>query len=189
MEKEKVRFILSNVLRGLGGLALIVVLFVMAKNNVQPEQLAWLEPLNDHPYLLILVFFVSEVFIGIIPPELYMIWYLNPDVWIYIQKLFVLTCISYVGGILAYLLGKYLGNTPLMKRMIHSESAKQYLHYFDQYGGYLIILGATTPVPFGLVSTLSGSLGYTFGRYMTYASVRFLRFAVYGWVIWQANMI
>lgn len=189
MEKDKIRFIVSNALRGLGGVALIVMLFVFAKNNVQPEQIAWLEPLNNHPALLLLVFFASEVVVGIIPPELYMILYLGPDVWTYVQKLALLTGISYLGGILAYLIGKYLGNTRLMRQLLTREATKKYLAYYEQYGGYLILLSAITPLPFGLVSTLSGSLGYTFARYMTFASVRFVRFAIYGWVIWQANLL
>ncbi len=189
MDGEKKRFVTKSVVRALVALLLIVGIFIIAKKTATEEQLAWLEPLTSRPVLMYLIFLASETFVGIIPPEFYMIWSLSENEWLYVQKVLLLAVLSYTGAVVAFAMGKWLNNTQLVQRLLKRKKARRYTDRFEKYGGFLIFISAVTPLPFAFISTISGSLGYSFKRYIPYASARILRFAVYGWIIWQANMI
>jgi uncharacterized membrane protein YdjX (TVP38/TMEM64 family) len=162
---------------------------MIAKTYITNHLSEIFSPLTDKPFLVYVLFLVSETFMGLIPPEFFMIWALNENAIIYIQKVAMLTSISYLGGLIAFSAGKKLGNTILMNRVLASNSAQKYLKYYDDYGGYLVLISAITPLPFALVSTISGSLDYSYWKYLKFASVRFIRFLLYGWIIWKVNFI
>src|SRR5690554_4780923 len=59
-----------------------------------------------HPILIFSLFFASELFLGIIPPEIFIAWTSNTlHPWFH---LFLLSTLSYLVGFLAYFLGKRL---------------------------------------------------------------------------------
>ena len=73
-----------------------------------------------------------------------------------------------------YFRAKYLKDTwPLLKK----------------YGIFLIIVAALTPVPWSATSLLVGSAGYPSKKFLKYALVRILRFAVYGFIVFQTHQI
>ena len=92
---EKRRFILKAVTRGLLALGGIIAIFLLGKRYGGSELMIWLSPLIDRPVLMYLLFLASETFIGIIPPEFYMIWSLEPQWGNYALKVLFLALISY----------------------------------------------------------------------------------------------
>lgn len=57
-----------------------VLLYFIFNRYVQTDFLAWLQPLFDRELAMFIIFLVSEVIIGIIPPEIFMIWALRFEV-------------------------------------------------------------------------------------------------------------
>ncbi|WP_020532234.1 hypothetical protein [Flexithrix dorotheae] len=189
MDKAKKRFIYKALGKGFLSFLFIILIFLLAKTYINEYLEEFFEPLSDKPFLVYSLFFLSETFMGLIPPEFFMIWALEENIILFIEKIMLLTLISYFGGILAFVAGKTLSNTFLMQRVLKSNTARKYLKYYDEYGGFLILISAVTPLPFALVSTLSGSLNYSYLKYFKFASVRFIRFGFYGWIIWSVNVI
>lgn len=187
-EKKSV-FFYRNLTKGLVWLAVIVALFVFAKHNVDHELILRFEPIFERTGLILLIFCVSEVVIGIIPPEVFLIWSLRSgilhDFLVYVV---VLTLISYMAGLAAYFFGRYLHNTRAY-RYLHDRYLAKSEKLLHEYGLYLILVAALTPVPFSGVAMLVGSVHYPVRSYVLWSLSRFLKFAVSAYVIWEANMI
>jgi membrane protein YqaA with SNARE-associated domain len=175
--------------KGLIWLCVIVALFVFTKYNVDRDLILKFEPLFDKTGLILLIYGLSEVIIGIIPPEVFLIWALRTGTLTsYIYWALLLTVISYCAGLVAYFFGRYLHNTLFYKylynRFLHKS--EKLLH---KYGLYLILVAALTPVPFSGVAMLVGSIHYPIKGYFLWSLSRFAKFALSAYVIWEANMI
>jgi membrane protein DedA with SNARE-associated domain len=73
-------------------------------------------------------------------------------------------------------------------RLFRRKFLKESWPLLRKYGLFLIIVAALTPIPWSAVSMLVGSAGYPSKRYLKYALFRFLRFAVYGYIIYQTHL-
>ena len=63
-----------------------------------------------NPLSILAVFFASESILGLIPPEIFIAWAGKTTTpWIYLA---VLASLSYLGGILSFLMGRYLYKIP-----------------------------------------------------------------------------
>ncbi len=186
---KKSSFLLRNLFRGFIWLMLIVGLFIVFKKFISPNYIEWLAPIYNNSFIVYTVFFFSEVIIGIIPPEIFMIWALRYNSIIeYIAIVAVLAAVSYLAGLIGYFIGRYL-NTTLMYRFFRRKFLKKSEKLLNVYGPYLIIVAAVTPLPFSGVSMLVGSVRFSLKKYLIFSSTRILRFAVYSLIIWKANMI
>lgn len=187
--KEKSAFLLKNILRGLIWLAIIIAFFLFFKNKVDVNYLNWLKPVYSNSSIVFLIFFTSEVIIGIIPPEVFMIWALrNGSISEYAFLIFLLSVVSYLAGLIGYCFGRYL-NTTLLYRFLRRKFLKKLERMLNIYGLYIIIVAAITPLPFSGVSMLVGSVKYPLKKYVLYSALRFARFIVYSWFIWKANTL
>jgi len=185
----KSSFFIRNLAKGLLWLAVIVALFVFAKHNVDSETLIRFEPVFEHTILILCIFTASELVIGIVPPELFMIWSLRSgEVHTYVIYILLLTLISYLAGLAAYFFGRYLHNTRLYQFLRNKYLQKSEL-MLQEYGLYLILVAALTPVPFSGVAMLVGAVHYPVKNYIYLSLCRFIKFAVSAWVIWEANML
>lgn len=188
-QEKKSSFFLRNLLKGLIWLAVIVSLFVFAKHTVDKDLILRFEPFFDKTGLILLIFSLSEVIIGIIPPEVFLIWSLRSgELGIYLYWVTILTFISYCAGLTAYLFGRYLHNTRLYQ-YLHERYLVKSEALLHEYGLYLILVAALTPVPFSGVAMLVGSVHYPVKKYIYWSLSRIIKFAVSAWVIWEANMI
>lgn len=186
---NRYRFLLRNLLRGLATLAVLVVGFVVLKKNVDLENAAWLEPLYANPGWVYLVYVISEVMVGLIPPELFFMWALRSgSAWDYVGIVTALAGLSYLAGILGYWIGSSFSRRRIF-RIIRVRYIRRYEKYFETFGAFIIIVAAVTPLPFSGISMLVGSVGFNFRRYLIYASARFVRFAAYSFIIWETNII
>lgn len=170
-------------------LGIIITGFVLFKKYVDVNYLKWLEPVYENPPIVISIFLISEVVFGIIPPEIFMIWALrHGDIAEYEHFIGLFAIISYASGMIGYFFGRYL-DTTLFYRYIRRRFLRRSERRLNQYGPYIIIVSALTPLPFSGVSMLIGSVKYPFKNYIFYSLFRFLRFAVYAWIVWKANFL
>jgi len=187
--EKKSTFFFRNLAKGLAWLAVIVALFIFTKHNVDRDLLLKFEPIYDRTGLILLIFSVSEFIIGIIPPEFFLIWSLRSGVLhTYLVYAVMLTLISYFAGLAAFFFGRYLHNTRLYRYLRDRYLQKSEI-LLQEYGLYLILVAALTPVPFSGVAMLVGSVHYPVKNYIYWSLSRFVKFAVSAYVLWEANMI
>jgi membrane protein YqaA with SNARE-associated domain len=188
-KREETVFFVRNLLKGLLLLTVIVVSFVFLKDRVDPENLEWIKPLYERPIIVYFIFIISEVLIGLIPPEFFMIWASrHDDVNLYIYSVFILAIISYLAGIIGYWIGRYFNSTRYY-RLLKRRFIGKYEKYLFKFGGFLIIVASLTPLPFSGIAMLVGSIRYSFRKYLYFSAFRFLRFIAYSYVIWQAHTL
>ncbi len=186
---EKTRFFLKNLLQGVMWLTLLVVAFLILKNRLDVDYVAWLSPIYESPAWVYLIYSASELFFGIVPPEIFMIWGLRSgNIIHYALIVLLLACISYCAGVVGFFFGAYLNRTTLFKKLKRKVFGK-YEKYLTRFGAFLIVVAALTPIPFSGVSMLIGSVHFPWRKYCLFALTRFLRYGVYSFVIWKANML
>ncbi len=184
----RLRFLLINLLRGLVwfliiGAAYILFMELVYKNN--PE--VWLERLYDKPIQIYSIYFISEFFFGIIPPEFFMIWALHKaDTAHYFYNVAFFAGVSYAAGYAMFLIGKFL-NRRLYFRFLQKKFFSHLLPQVRKYGVFLIVVAALTPLPYSAISLVVGSSGYSTRNYLLAATTRLFRFAVYGYIIYQTH--
>ena len=127
-------------------------------------------------------FLASETVLGIIPPEVFIAWASkSADPWSFLLKL---ATISYVGGIISYLIGNRLFLIPGIKNHIENKIAKHIVN-LRKWGGLFVLLGAISPIPHSLVSLASGLIKYNFKYYLMWSLFRYARFMIYALVIFK----
>jgi len=186
---SRLHFFLRNLTKGLIWLAVIIAMFIFTKHTVNRDTWGKFEPFLSKEWLVFTIFCLSEVIIGLIPPEVFIIWALRNDAFTgYILHVFIFSLISYGAGIIAFNVGKYLHNTLLYKKFKQSylEKSEKLL---QKYGQYLILVASLTPVPFSATAILVGAVNYPLRNYMLISLSRFIKFAFSAWLIWHANTI
>lgn len=189
-EKEETRssFLLRNLFKGLAWFTFIIVIFVLMESYIQQNFKEHIVSIRANPGILYGIYTLSEIVFGILPPEIFMmIWILdNIDLSGFIINLTILTLISYAAGILGYYIGKVFSKTKFYQERIREKYLKQYEGKLKTYGGYLVFVGAVTPVPFSATCMLAGSVNLNFKYFLLICITRVLRFAAYGAVVWNA---
>ena len=128
------------------------------------------------------IFLVSETFLGLIPPEIFIAWSAKSSTpWLF---LFTLATISYIAGIISYFIGRSLFTIPKLNNYIKNKISNHIVN-LKKWGGFFVVLGALTPLPHSVISMTSGLIGYNFKYYVLWALFRYLRFVVYGLIIFQ----
>jgi len=127
-------------------------------------------------------FFISETILGLIPPEIFIAWTKKTDDPI--MNLSLLAILSYSGGIIAFFMGRATLRIKSVKDYLQIKMAKS-LKNTSKWGGFLIIAGATLPLPFSVSCLAAGMIRYPLKMVLLFGLFRFLRFAVYGWAIFK----
>jgi membrane protein YqaA with SNARE-associated domain len=183
-DEDKSSFLLKNLAKGLAWFAVFITVYIIYREDIAVYQ-QQINTLGDNLPLLFSVFTVSEIVFGILPPEIFMlIWQHQGDMAQYIINLSVLTIISYGAGILGYYIGNRFSKTAFYKK-IHARYLQQYDKKLKKYGGYLVLVGAVTPVPFSATCMLAGSVNLSFKNFLLICISRIVRFAAYGWMVWK----
>jgi membrane protein YqaA with SNARE-associated domain len=127
---------------------------------------------------VLIIFLISESFLGMIPPDLFMIWATKFDSPFLI--LMILGLLSYIGGIFSYLIGYWLSTRPKIKA--YSERAlNKYILLAGKWGGAFIIISALFPFsPFSMVVMAVSLLKYPFRFYLLFGISRIARFVFQG---------
>lgn len=185
----KTVFFLRNLSRGLLWLAILVVAFILFNHYVDIDSSEFLMSLGDKAGLVYFIYFISEVIVGIIPPEVFMAWSLEiAKGRNYILDVTLLAIISYAAGVVAYLFGLYFHRT-VIYRYIRRRYLGKFEAYFHQFGGFLLIVAALTPLPFSGICMLTGAVNYSRKSFFILTLFRFLRFAIYGYIMYRASLV
>lgn len=186
----RIKFLIQNGLKGLAWLAIILLAYFLFEEIViskNPD--AWVERFYAQPLIVYAIYLASEFFFGIIPPELFMIWaYNKAGVGQYFLNIAFFAAVSYAMGYLTFLIGQFLLKRATF-RLFRRKFFIQQAPLLKKYGLFLIIIAALTPIPWSAVCLLIGSAGYPSKKFLKYALFRLLRFAVYGYIIFQSHQI
>jgi membrane protein YqaA with SNARE-associated domain len=181
------RFLIGNILKGFLGFGiLILALHLLRFNFTESERFAWMQPFYERPGLVMALFFASELLFGIITPELFMLWvmqtkYLGSS---YAWSILILSVFSYGIGAFNYFLGRFLKHR-IAWLQGKSRLVRKYQALFDKYGAELVIVAATSPIPFSLISLLGGAGGLGRRKYLINSLYRFPRYFLYAYMLWR----
>ena len=134
------------------------------------------------PKIVVLCFLISESILGLIPPEIFILWSSksgSPFLF-----LFALATVSYIGGALSYFIGMRISLMPVVSKHVE-QKIKQHIINLRKWGGLFIVLGAISPIPHSIVSIGAGLIDYKFKYYLLWSLFRYLRFVIYYLVILQ----
>ena len=134
------------------------------------------------PKIIVLSFLISESILGLIPPEIFILWSSKSDSPILF--LFALASASYLGGIVSYFIGMRISLMPAVRKHIERK-IKQHIINLRKWGGLFIVLGAISPISHSIVSIGAGLIDYKFKYYLLWSLFRYLRFVIYYFVILQ----
>lgn len=183
------KYLKNNVLKALCWLGFYVLLYLLYKRFVQVDYLEWLKPISNNHVLVCTLFLVSEIIVGIIPPEIFIIWSLKFDAPItFILMVACLATASYVAGVIGYFIGKLLGTTKCFK-YLQKRFMKKLARNLQRFGLYFIILASLTPLPFSGVAMLVGSVRFSFRKYLLFSLCRFMRFILYSLIFWNLKSV
>jgi membrane protein DedA with SNARE-associated domain len=185
-QESKSGFLFKNLLKGFLWLVVILVVFVLVKDMIQENFERHINVLKDKPLIIFSVFFVSELFFGIIPPVLFMsTWKLLVDVSLtqYVLYMVILSVISFICGVIGFFIGKNFSQTNFYRR-IEERYLIQYNKQLKKFGVFLVLVSAVTPLPFSATCMLAGSVHLPFNTFLLACSARVFYFIIYGWVAW-----
>ena len=134
------------------------------------------------PKIVILFFLISESILGLIPPEIFILWSSksgSPFLF-----LFALATVSYIGGAVSYFIGMRISLMPAVSKHVERK-IKQHIINLRKWGGLFIVLGAISPIPHSIVSIGAGLIDYKFKYYLLWSLFRYLRFVIYYLIILQ----
>lgn len=176
-------FIITNLKKAILPLLLIVGLLFFLEYYVLDFENLFYTTTKDLPTIgLMSVFFISESFLGLIPPELFIAWVKTlPSPVVYLS---ILALLSYLGGCVSYAIGRLVLRIPSLKNWIEVKIGK-HIQNIRKWGGFLIIVGALLPIPFSIVSIASGIIRFSFKKYLFYGLFRFLRFYLFAIAIFK----
>ena len=164
----------------------IVVLFIVIKKFLPDSMLEIFKPLSQNAPLLFSVFFISESLLGLLFPDLFIMWAVGEPTPI--AYVLILGALSYFGGIVSFLMGRFIGDYQFFEKIVRNVRSK-YSHMIQKWGGFFVVLAALTPIPFSPVSMLTGSMDFKFNKFLFYSLTRLLRFIIYGLVFFYANEV
>ncbi len=159
-------------------LALVVIVFLIGRYLVDFNSLfsSLVGRLSDR--LVILLFFISESFTGMIPVDLFLVWtqkFSRP-----LSYLALLGALSYTGGIISYGIGTWVSRWPNVRAFLERKLYR-YIDFVRKWGGAFIIIAALFPfTPFSLVVIALSMMKYPFRAFLLFALSRLIRFILQG---------
>jgi membrane protein YqaA with SNARE-associated domain len=109
---------------------------------------------------------------------------MEPNKWMR----YALTCTigSVLGGLLGYAIGMFLFETVgqhILNFFGYGGKEAELRALYDQWGAWLIFIKGLTPIPYKLVTILSGALAYNLPMFVIASIItRGLRFGLVGWL-------
>ena len=161
----------------------ILIVFLVGRYLVNFNSLfaSILEKLSD--WLVVVVFFISESFLGMIPVDLFVVWAQKFSQSL--LMLILLGILSYVGGIISYWIGRWISTRPKI-RAYSERNLRQYMNFSRKWGGAFIIVAAWFPfTPFSMVVIGLALLNYPFNHFLLFGLSRLIRFIVQGYLLFE----
>ena len=189
LRRYKVRFFFffKNFIRGLIFFAIAILFYKLIFRYLDLSTVENVFLFNLSSSFVFILFFFSELIFGLIPPELFMIWLISTkSLDLYPYFITILACLSYFAGFIAFMFGKYLHKTWLYETMKKYVIGK-YERKINLYGWLVIVVAALTPIPFSATCAVVGAVGFKKNKFLYFALTRFIRYAIYAYLIWLAH--
>lgn len=178
------RYVGRSILLILGVYLLVVlIVFLLGKYLIDFNSFfsGIIEHLSDR--FVIILFFISESFTGMIPVDLFVVWtrkFEQPLYW-----LALLGILSYAGGVISYGIGTWISSRPRMK-LFTEKRLQAYIGFMRRWGGAFIVIAALFPfTPFSLVVIAVTLFHYPFRNFLLYALARLFRFVLQGLIFFD----
>lgn len=178
------RFIFKNTKKALIPLLIIIgiLLYINYKVMSINDMMLYITA-NFSDFTIFSIFFASESFLGLLPPDIFIAWTKNTQSpLLYLAFLAVL---SYLGGVIAYFMGRSLLLVPLINEYFEGKMIK-HIKNMQKWGGFLIAVGALLPLPFAMACLAAGMINFSKKHFFLFASLRVFRFVIYGFAIYSA---
>lgn len=160
---------------------LIAVLFLMNSFLADIDSLVQHSVGQLNSLLVLGMYYISQSLLGFLPTNIFIIWiksFQHPLI-----MLFVLSLLSYAGGITAYLIGYYSGRNRVIHNLV--DSRKEYItERINKWGGLLVMISAIFPLPFSLVCITSGIIRYPISNFLLWSLARIPKFFALAWIIY-----
>jgi len=178
------RFIWSNTKKAIIPLVIVIAILLYINYKVMSinEMMAYITQ-NFSDLSIFSVFFVSESFLGLLPPDIFIAWTKSTSTPL--LYLSILAVLSYLGGVIAYLMGRSLLLIPLINEYFEGKMSK-HIKNMQKWGGFLIAVGALLPLPFAMACLAAGMINFSKKYFFLFASLRIFRFVIYGYAIYSA---
>lgn len=183
-ERGLYRYVGWNVLKIIFFYAIfVVIIYFVGKYLLDYNKIfqSVLSRLSDRTTLI--VFFLSESFLGLVPVDLFVIWTLKfEQPMIYLA---ILGILSYAGGIISYFIGVWISGMPKVKAYTEKR-LEDYIKFTRKWGGAFIVIAALFPFsPFSMVTIAVTLLHYPFKRFLLFGLARLVRFVLQGMVFFN----
>lgn len=130
----------------------------------------------------------TESFIFPLPPDLLMVPMILSKRELAFRLAFLGTILSVLGGIVGYTIGYTLSHTVgawIIETYGLTASANKFYHHFKEWGFWIIVLKALTPIPFKLVTIASGMAHFPLMPFIVASTLaRAFRFFLLASLIW-----
>jgi len=171
------KYIFQNALKIAGIIILILIAFVLIEKYIIDFDVVFYKMVKKFSWQsVILVFFISETFFGLIPPDLFIIWADH-----FPHRFLVLTylaLLSYLGGALSFKIGQFLRIIPAIEKFVNNKF-KDYFITIRRWGGVIIVISALFPLPYSTISLVAGGMKFPERLYYLLGISRILRFYIY----------
>lgn len=162
-------------------LIFVSVFFLIEKFIISTKEIFDIIIDNVASEFVFALFFISETILGLIPPDLFIMWgkglgvswEVNP--WAIVG---LLATLSYLGGVSAYFIGRWLSGIDKINYFVN----KKYEDLFSnlkKWGGFFVVIAALLPLPFSLITMMAGMTKFPIKPLVTLGLFRFLRFFLY----------
>ena len=132
--------------------------------------------------LVLITFFVSETLLGLVPPDLFIMWaeqFSSPY-----AVVGLLAMLSYLAGLLSYFLGLRLVRWKSVSNYVNVKFGKHFA-MLRSWGGFIVVVAALLPLPFSTMCMGAGMLKFSFKSLALLGLFRLVRFFVYAFFIFQ----
>jgi len=174
-------FLLKNTVKVVAALLAIVIVFLVLEKWIIDLDTIFdsvFQQIKD--WVVFLIFTLSESVFGLIPPDFFIIWARKfNDPWLIIS---LLAIISYIGGVISYIWGKWVGSIPKVNSYI-TKRYKVHIIKIRRWGAVFILFAALFPIPYSIVCVLSGMLNFPFKIFLLLGIARIVRFFAHGAVL------
>ena len=178
------KFVLNIVLKLFAVIAVIVLIYCAFIYFFNINLVDSFNTLTSYvpDYVVWIIFFLSESTLGMIPPDLFMIWgtKFGHTFWI----ITLLAAISYIGGFVGYLTGALIIKNKRISAYLQNKY-KRIIEFLNRWGGFFVFITAFFPFPYAVATMMAGMAQYRFGRVALFGLARFARFYLYALVIFE----
>ena len=165
---------------------LLIVIGLLVLQNQMPDLEATFHLFTNkfRPITILAIFFLSESFLGLIPPDFFLVWakqFSSPY-----SMIALLGVLSYTGGVVSYFIGMFIGNIP----KVHQWMENKFLDHIDKikkWGGVLIVFSALFPLPYSPVCMAAGMVRFPFITLLLLGLFRFARIFGYAFILFKVT--